>query len=455
MSAELAITLGVIGLFGLLLILEVPIAWCLAISGALGIILLRSFDIGSGLLGSIPYQAASSYTFVVVPLYIFLGALVNKAHIAERVYAVASRVFRRLPGGLGIATIAACAGFAAVSGSSVATAATIGKMSVGEMRRHGYKDTFATGIVGIAATLGILIPPSLVLIMYGIISGESIAKLFAAGIIPGILSAVVYSIFISIMARKRVQAPVRVAAGGGSGALGPADIERVQRTRITKAQALRSVGYIVVIFTTIMVGIFTGVMTTTESAAVSSVLALLFFLYENRKKKRRDQWTELKDALQETSGITSMAFAILIGAAIFTFFLVSARVPYHAAEFLSTLDVPPLVVVFLILAATIPLGMFLDSLAILVIVVPLVYPTLTGMGFSGIWFGILMVKMIEVSLITPPVGLNAFVIASSSGVKLEKVFRGLVPFIFVELIIVTILVFFPEITLFLPDLVSD
>lgn len=447
MTPEAIITLSVFGIFAFLLIFEVPIAWCLAISGALGVVMLKTFAIGAGLLGSVPFQATSSYSFIVVPLYILLGTLVMKAGIAERLYSLASRAFRKLPGGIGVATVAACAGFAAVSGSSVATAATIGKSAVLEMKRSGYKDTFATGIVGIAATLGILIPPSLVLIMYGIISGESIARMFAAGVIPGIMSALIYAIAIMMMARKNIVAPLAEELAASK--------SEVTGSKAISGDSLRAIGYIVLIFTTIMVGIFTGVMTATESAAISAVMAIIILFIENRKKQGKEQRRDFTDALAETAGVKSMAFAMLIGAAIFTFFLVSARLPHHAATFLTSLDVPPIMIVIFILIAMIPLGMFLDSLAILVIIVPLTYPTLIDLGFDGVWYGILIVKMIEVSLITPPVGLNAFVLAAATGVKLERVFRGLLPFVVVELIIVAILVAFPDIVLFLPSLVLD
>ncbi|MGM7679142.1 TRAP transporter large permease [Microbacterium sp. A94] len=447
MTPELTTTLIVFGLFAFLLIFEVPIAWCLAVSGAVGVVMLKTFSIGAGLLGSVPFQATASYSFIVVPLYIFLGTLVMKAGIAERVYALASKAFRKLPGGIGVATVAACAGFAAVSGSSVATAATIGKSSVLEMKRNGYKDTFATGIVGIAATLGILIPPSLVLIMYGIISGESIARMFAAGVIPGIMSAIVYAVAVMLMARKNVVGPLASELA--------ATASMVAVPKVARGESARAVGYIVLIFTTIMVGIFTGLMTTTESAAISAVMAIIILFIENRRKSRKERTRDFTEALAETAGIKSMAFAMLIGAAIFTFFLVTARVPHHAAQFLTSLEVPPIMIVIFILIAMIPLGMFLDSLAILVIVVPLTYPTLMDLGFDGVWYGILIVKMIEVSLITPPVGLNAFVIAAATGVKLERVFKGLLPFVIVELIIVAILLAFPDIVLFLPALVLD
>lgn len=473
MTAEATITLVVFGIFAFLLIFEVPIAWCLSISGALGVVMLKTFPIGAGLLGSVPFQATSSYSFIVVPLYILLGTLVMKAGVAERVYALANRVFRKLPGGIGVATVAACAGFAAVSGSSVATAATIGKSSVLEMQRNGYKDTFATGIVGIAATLGILIPPSLVLIMYGIISGESIARLFAAGVIPGILSAVVYAVYVMMMARRNIVPPlaevletssVSVAAAAVNGEPTPARPSSAGATvaasysaapGVTAAESARALGYIILIFTTIMVGIFTGLMTATESAAIAALMAVVVLFIENRKKSGRARLRDFTEALAETAGVKSMAFAMLIGAAIFTFFLVAARLPHHAAQFLTSLEVPPIMIVIFILIAMIPLGMFLDALAILVIVVPLTYPTLMSLGFDGVWYGILIVKMIEISLITPPVGLNAFVIAAATGVKLERVFKGLLPFVLVELVIVAILLAFPDITLFLPALVLD
>jgi TRAP-type C4-dicarboxylate transport system permease large subunit len=205
----------------------------------------------------------------------------------------------------------------------------------------------------------------------------------------------------------------------------------------------------------ILIGLFTGIMTTTESAAVAAVLGLGILLYETRRKRARTMAREVYSALSESAGITSMSFAVLVGATIFTFFLVSARVPYGVAEFLTTIDVPPLALVALILVATIPLGMFLDPMSILVIVVPLTYPTLMELGFDGVWYGILLVKMIELGLITPPVGLNAFVIASASGLKVETVFRGLVPFMVTELVLVTVFLLFPDLVLFLPSLVAN
>lgn len=446
MSAD-TVTLIALGIFIVLLLIEVPVAWALGISGAAGVVMLASFKVAHSVLASVPFESTAKYSLIVIPMYILLGTFTMNAGVAERLYHLASKATRRLPGGIGIATVAACAGFAAVSGSSVATAATIGRVSVKEMQRHGYKSSFAAGIVGISATLGILIPPSVILVIFAILSGESVARLFAAGIIPGILSALAYMVTIVILARVKGNVSPALAS------IASGDIE-VADTRGDRLAGLRAVLFVLAIFLTVMIGLYSGIMTPTESAAIAAILGLVVLLIERRKIGRRNLWSTVFGSMSEASGVTSMSFGILIGSSIFTYFLVSARVPFRVAEAISSLDVPPLAVVGLILLATIPLGMFLDAMSILVIVVPLTYPALMAMGLDGVWYGILLVKMIEISLITPPVGMNAFVIAAASGVKLESVFRGCVPFIVCELVLVVILMFFPDLVLFLPDLLT-
>jgi tripartite ATP-independent transporter DctM subunit len=443
MSGDM-ITIIVLVVFLVLLLMEVPVAWALGLSGTAGVVMLTSFKVASSVLASVPFESTAKYSLIVIPMYILLGTFTMNAGIAERLYDLASRALRRLPGGIGIATVAAGAGFAAVSGSSVATAATIGKVSVRQMERHGYRPSFAAGIVAISATLGILIPPSVVLVIYAILSGESVARLFAAGIVPGALSAIAYMVTIVILSKAKGNITPR------------ADLHEPLATLESRDRfaGLRSVAFIAVIFLTVMVGLYSGIMTATESAAIAAILGLLVLIIERRKDPARKRWGTIFRSMSEASGITSMSFGILIGASIFTYFLVSARVPFNIAEAIASLDVPPLAIVGLILLATIPLGMFLDAMSILVIVVPLTYPALMALGLDGVWFGILLVKMIEISLITPPVGMNAFVISSASGVKLESVFRGSVPFIVCELVLVVILMFFPDIVLFLPDLLT-
>lgn len=438
-----AITLLAIGLFVVLLFAEVPVAWALGISGALGVVLLKSFGVATSVLASVPFEASSKFSLIVIPMYILLGVFMMWAGIPERLYALANRAARRLPGGIGMATIAACAGFSAVSGSSVATAATIAKVSVSEMRRHGYRDSFAAGIVAIAGTLGILIPPSIPLVIYAIITGESVAALYAAGIIPGIISSLAFMIVIYLIARRRGSiAPENVADSG------------LKPPVVTRSQGIQALVVTTIIFLVVMVGLYSGLTTPSESAALSAVLALVAVLLEARRWKRGETVRNLFAAMKESAGVTSMSFGILIGAGIFTYFLVSARVPSKLSEFLTTLDVPPLAVVGLILLATIPLGMFLDATSILVITVPLTYPALMELGFDGVWYGILLVKMIEISLITPPVGLNAFVVSAASGVRLERVFWGSVPFIVCELVLVLLFLFVPATVTFLPDFLA-
>lgn len=443
MSGEL-ITIIAIVVFMVLLLIEVPVAWALGISGVVGVVMLTSFKVGTSVLASVPFESTAKYSLIVIPMYILLGTFTMNAGIAERLYDLASRALRRLPGGIGIATVAAGAGFAAVSGSSVATAATIGRVSVRQMERHGYKPSLAAGIVAISATLGILIPPSVVLVIYAILSGESVARLFAAGIIPGILSALAYMVTILILAKRKGNI-IEPAALASDAPLG---------TTQDRFGGIRSIAFILAIFLTVMVGLYSGIMTPTESAAIAALLGLVVLVIERRKDPGRKRWGTIFRSMSEASGVTSMSFGILIGASVFTYFLVSARVPFNIAQGIASLDIPPLTVVALILLATIPLGMFLDSMSILVIVVPLTYPALTALGLDGVWYGILLVKMIEISLITPPVGMNAFVISAASGVKLESVFRGSVPFIVCELVLVTILLFFPDIVLFLPNLLA-
>ncbi|MGM7696931.1 TRAP transporter large permease [Microbacterium sp. A84] len=464
MSNEV-IVIGAIVVFLILLFAEMPVAFALGFTGALGIVALNSFGVASNVLASLPFATASQYTLIVLPMYMLLGAFVMHAGLAERLYAFAHILTRRFPGGLGVATVAACAGFAAVSGSSVATAATIGKVAVTEMTRHGYKERFAAGIVAIAATLGILIPPSIILVIYAVLTGESVGRLYAAGIIPGILSAAVYAITIVILARSAkfvTKERVKVMAGAATSGDGTTVIDggraepdagsSTAPVRLSAAM-IRSALWVALIFLVVVVGLFAGIMTATESAAVAALVAVAILVIERGREGLRSVMGSIRAALSESAAVTSMSFAIMIGAAIFTYFLVAARIPSQISVALTSLDVAPIIIVLLILVALVPLGMFLDSLAILVVVVPLVYPTIIDLGFDGVWFAILMVKMIELSLITPPVGVNCFVISAVAKVKLEAVFRGVLPFYVSELIIIGLLVAFPEIVLFLPNLI--
>ncbi|MEO9247182.1 TRAP transporter large permease subunit [Citricoccus nitrophenolicus] len=492
MSSEL-IVLIVLVLFFLMLAIEMPVAFALGFSGAIGVIMLHSFDVASSVLANVPYESTAKFSLVVIPLYILLGAMATQARIPERIYGLINRVVGRFRGGMAIATIGACGGFAAVSGSSVATAATLGKISVRQMIRHGYRPELATGIVAIGATLGILIPPSIILIMYSIMSGESIEALFSAGIIPGILSAIAYIITALVVLRRQSPVPAedlvrfagldeavavgagradpmlrQQAEGGGTAVLSKTATSGGSRPSggstasssgsigsVSLFSEWRSVFWLGAILVAVLMGIFTGTTTLTESAGVASVVALVAVVAEHFKGGVRTVVGKVRDALAETAAVTSMIFAIVIGAGIFAYFLVSARVPNNVSRFFADVDLPPILIVILILVMIIPLGMFLESMAVVVIVVPIVYPTIIELGFDGIWFAILLVKLVEVGLLTPPVGMNCFVISGATGIPLERVFKGVAPFLVCEVVIVAVLIIFPDIVLWLPGVVES
>lgn len=454
MSVDL-ITFIVFGLFFFLLFAETPVSFALAASGGVGIVLLRDADLALSVLGSVPFSDTHKYSLAIIPMYILLGMFALHGGLAPRVYSAANVLLGRLPGGLGVATVGACAGFAAVCGSSIATAASIGKISVHEMMRHGYKAPFAGGIVAIAGTLGILIPPSVAMVLYGVIAQESIAGLLLAGVVPAGIAALAYSLLVVLRASKQIvpgRVPLNealVAAGGKT--VPPNDDDG---RKITNAQRIRGTGWIAVIFFAILVGMFTGLFTVIESAAIGAFMAIVMLVSENFREGVRAVLRRGKDAILEAASVTSMAFALVVGAGVLSTFLVMARVPMRLTDWVVSIDVPGWVIVAAILLILLPLGMFLETLSILVIVVPLVHPVVTELGYDGIWFGVLFVMMLEIGLVTPPVGMNTFVVSMASGLRLESVFRGVAPFIAVSLAVVVLIFLFPDFALWLPELVG-
>jgi tripartite ATP-independent transporter DctM subunit len=423
--------------FLVLMASEVPIAFVLALAGAVGILMTRGWDVTTAAMGSTPFTAVANYSLSIVPMYILVGVFAVFAKIAEHVYTVADRLLYRVRGGLGVATIMACAGFAAVSGSSVATAATIGRLSTEEMRKRGYPDTLAAALVAAAGTLGIMIPPSIILAIYGILTRVSIADLLAAGIIPGLVEVAIYSAYIVIKGPGRKQRQTDLTS------------------RPLRELPWRGVARVAVIFALIMAGIYGGLFTVTESGALGALFALVFMVVELRPEGIRRVLAVTKAAFLEVASVTSMSFFIFIGSSIFTFFLVSAGIPTAFVRWVSSLEMNPTLIVAVLLLVLVPLGMFLDSLSILVIFVPLTFPVIDALGFNGIWFGILVVSMIELGQITPPVGINAYVVAGISGIPPERVFRGVWPFTALDILISLIIFVFPPVVLFLPNLIGS
>lgn len=467
MDANLIVSLA-IGLLFLLILMRVPVGLALSASGLLGLLLLRDLRVVEAAAASVPYSSTARYAYIVVPMFILMGALANQSGLASSIFQLASRVLRRLPGGLGVASVLTCGLFAAISGSSVATVASIGPIAVREMRLRGYAPGFAAGIIAGSGTLGVLIPPSIVLVLYAIISGEPVSAMLLAGFLPGVLSIAVFS-FIVIFRTIRTQtilteeeAGIATAASGHSSHAGqgayslstsqaPAMAQAPDRTvALSGAGALLRVA---LVFTIVIGGLYTGFFTATEASALGALSVFLLALVDGKRVGFGRLVRQVRDAFAEAAALSSMAFFVVMGAAIFSFFLVSARTPAELSRWVLDLGVAPWLVVVLLLALMIPLGMFLDALSSLLIIVPLAHPIVTELGFSGIWFGILMVKMVELGMITPPVGLNVFVMAGAvRDLKVEQVFRGVSWFILGDLVIVAILFTIPEIVLIVPEL---
>lgn len=462
-SLIIAIALAVLLI---LLVIEMPVAFALGGAGVVGLVLLQSFGYATNVLGAVPFTSTATFSLTMIPMFILMGTLAVRAGIAEQVFAIANRVARRLPGGLGVATVMACAGFAAVSGSSVATAATMSRMSVGEMRKYGYPAHFATGIVAVAGTLGVMIPPSIMLVLYAVLANESPAQILAAGIIPGLVSAAAYITYIMIVARRvlvpagarsleAVTANASIDAKNPVGTISDAPVAEVRADQIPLRElpwrGLLNVG---ILFAIVMGGLYSGIVTPTESAALGAIAALLMLVFELRKTGIRNIGKNAALGLKEAATSTTSVFAIVVGSAILSTFFVASRVPQELAMWVGTLDVPPLVIAAVLLLVLIPMGMALESISILVIAVPLMHPIITGLGLDGVWFAILVVKMIEVGLVTPPVGVSCFVVSGTTGVPAQTVFRGILPLVTVELGVVVVLFLFPDIVTFLPSLVA-
>lgn len=449
MSVGAAVLLVALVLAGLLM-LKMPVWLALGVSGAVGLLALRDARFVTNSLATAAFEQASAFTLTIIPMFILLGVFMVRAKTAEQVFTIARRVFRNVPGGLGISTVAACAGFAAVSGSSIGTAATMSQLSVTEMRKAGYPTSLAGALVAVAGTLGAMIPPSLFLVLYAILSSESIGKMLIAGIVPGALSAIAYAIYVFFRTQK---IPALVREGSLAEELDGAVAESA--SRVPRQQLpWRGLVRLMIIFVIIMGGIYTGFFTPTESAAIGAVAALIMLVIEYRRQGIRETIAQFVEALKETAKTTSMVFAIMIGSAVLSLFFVVARVPQLISDSVLSLDIPAWLVVALLLALLLPLGMALESISILVITVPLIYPVAIGLGFDGIWLGIMIVKLIEIGMVTPPVGINCFVVAGTAKIPTADVFRGVWPFVVIEIGLLALFFVLPDILLWLPALVQ-
>lgn len=428
-----AFTIGLIGLAGLfiLLALRMPVAMVMLIIGYIGTAAINGFGAANSSLASESFEIATFVELSVIPLFVLMGNLAGVSGMSKDLYSAAYAWMGHWRGGLASATIGGCAGFAAMSGSSIASAVTMGRVSLPEMKRFKYSDSLATGAVAAGGTLGILIPPSTGLVIYAILTEESIGRLFMAGILPGIMLAILFLIAIAIVTRINPEA-------------GPAGPKTGMAERL---RTLKRGGAIAgIVFITIG-GIYGGVFTPVEAAGVGAFLAFVVALY-----RRSLDSANIKFVVLQTLRTTATTFMILIGAHVFIPFMALSEVPANLVTFLTGLDIGNLGVLAIILITYIVLGTFLEGLAMLVLTLPIVFPLIVELGLSPIWFGIVVVIVLEMGLISPPVGVNVFVVRSiAPDVLMGTIFRGIWPFWIAMGVSLVILVAFPQIALIIPD----
>lgn len=432
MSIEMIVGLVGIGILFALLALRFYIGVVMALVGFVGYSYLTDFSVGLTLFGSSPYSTASAYTFSVIPLFVLMGQLAFHSGISEDVYEVVYKWLGHMRGGLAMATILGCAGFAAISGTSFAAVAVLGAVALPEMRKYKYDVGMATGAIAAGGTLGILIPPSIGFVVYGILIEESIGKLLLAGILPGILLSCLYMLTVYVMCMIKPE-------------MGPPP--GFKFTFKEKLNTLTRTWSIIVLFIIVIGGIYSGIFTPTEAAGVGAFGALLIGVV-----RRKLNLIKIFQASKETMVSTAMIFLILVGANIFTVFLGITELPMNLADYIGGLALSKYLILAGILILYIILGCVLVGLAMIILTIPVIFPVIDALGFDPIWFGVLMVIVLEIGLISPPVGMNVFVMKGvAKDVPLETIFRGVIPFIIASVIALILIIIFPEIALYIPN----
>jgi C4-dicarboxylate transporter DctM subunit len=425
-TADLVALAGFAALF-LMMLIRVPIGIAMALVGVGGFAAIAGWSPALNLLAISPVRTVTDYNLSLIPMFILMGVLATASGMSKELFRAGHAWLGNFRGGLALATIGACGGFAAICGSSVATAATMTNIALPEMRRFGYRDDLATGVIAAGGTLGILIPPSVVLAVYAFITEQDVGRLFIAGILPGLLAIAMY------------MATVRIAWGGRL----PAGKWVPWRERLA---SLRGIWAVMLLFVLIIGGIYLGVVTPTEAAAAGAFLTAVIGVLRRQLDGRA-----ILGCLIEALRTTVAIFTILIGALLFGYFLAITQTPQKLTGFLVALDLGSYGTLALILALFVLMGCVLDAMAMVILLVPIVFPVIETLGFDPIWFGVIVVMTVELGLITPPVGMNVFVINSIvPDVSLVRIFRGVAPFILTDLLRLAVLVVFPWLVLFLP-----
>jgi len=431
------VTVGILGsiLLVFLLFLGMPIAFVMMLVGFLGIGYLTSINAALPVIANTVYETASFYPYTIIPLFILMGGFAGNAGITRELYQTFDKWFRRLPGGLGIATIASCAFFAALSGSSVAAAAAMGNIAIPEMRRFKYAPKLAVGTVAAGGTLSFLIPPSLGFVVYGMLTEQSIGKLLISGIFPGIFLSLAFIVVIIVQ--------VKMDPG-----LAPATPGEVSFKE--KILALQGIWETLLVFFIVMGGIYLGFINPTEAGAIGATALLILILL-----KKRLTLKNLSASLFEAARISVLVLFLVAGASVFSYFLALSTIPMAVSSWMAGLEVSRYVILTIIILIYLILGCFLDAISMMVLTMPVIFPVVKTLGFDPIWFGVICVIMMEAGLITPPVGLNVYTLAGVvKDVPMQTIFRGAAPFLISMIAVVILITIFPKIALFLPSMMG-
>jgi tripartite ATP-independent transporter DctM subunit len=430
------VMIGIIGVLVLLLLiaLRVPIAYSMLFVGFLGFARLVSAPAAFSMVSTEIFSNFSAYNLSVIPMFVWMGFIAYHAGVGSSLYALAYRLVGHRPGGLAIATQGACAIFGAICGSNTATAATMGAIALPEMKKYRYDDSLSTASVAAAGVLGVLIPPSVIFIVYGVATEQSIGRLFISGIVPGILLMLFYMLTIYILVKRN---PSLAPAGE--------KVNGAEKKAVLKGGVLE----ILITFLVSLGGLFAGYFTPTEAGAVGAGSILLITVL-----RRQLKWDGFIKSLKDTTRTSAMIMLMVAGAMVFGRFIAVSRLPFEMANWAANLSLPPFMIMAIIILIYLILGCFIDALAMILLTVPIFYPVVVDvLGYDPIWFGVIMVMVVGMGVITPPVGMNVFIIKGvAKDIPLEKIFKGVWPFVFAIIACIVVLTVFPQLTTFLPKL---
>lgn len=410
----------------LMIAIRMPISLAMASTGFIGFTLIVAFQPAMAILDSGPFETLSNYSFSPIPMFIMMGIFASKARMSQELFEGARKLFGSWRGGMALAAVTSCGIFSAISGSSMATAASMSRVALPEMEKHGYAKSLASGTLAAGGTLGIMIPPSIALLLYALITEQSVGDMFIAGVIPGMLGLLLYCITIATMVFLKPD----LAQPGDATSL------------TEKLLGLKGLVPFTGVFVLIIGGIYAGLFTPTEAASVGAAGTFVIALIRGMTFK------QFRDAVQETLFMSSMIFFMIIGAEIFGYFLSVSRISFSLVEIVDSMHLTPYMVLFCVLALFVLLGCVMDSIAMLLLTVPVVYPLIEAAGFDPVWFGVIAVITVEVGLITPPVGMNVFVIkAVSPNIPIKDIFKGVFPFVLSDIVRLALIIAFPALAL--------